>query len=220
MALRSLVTGGLVAALLLLGVDAHAQQSQPQGRGFSEQYPAVLTFENFGGAMYERAKTPGEKAGESTAVGTFTSFLPLNQPLPQLGFHYFVAPPLSVGMGIHYSDRDIYGSTFEIEPRVGVAFPIESGTAFWLRGGITYFNYSFSTLGKETFSGVAPGGEALLVLQPVDHFGFLVGARCLVSVGAKAKVEGISFGSASTPSTTTDFSMLQAGLTVGIMSDF
>lgn len=215
---RWLVCGGMVAGALLLGTSAQAQE----GQGFSEQYPAVLTFENIGGVMYVRTKTGSDDPQKYTMVGTFTS-LGAAAPNPQLGFHYFVAPPLSVGLGLGYSDLDQVGSTFEIEPRIGVAFPIESGTAVWLRAGGTYFSYnSGSSDYNPTYSGFAPGGEVLLVLQPVDHFGFLVGARCLVSVGAKAKSKTLtlSSGGTSTSTTTSDFSMLQAGLTVGIMSDF
>lgn len=218
MARRSLLAIGVVAGVLLAAPAAQAQQ----GRGFSEQNPAVLTFENFGGAMYMRSKVADQKADEFGAGGVFTSLVPLLEPLPQLGFHYFVAPPLSVGLGFHYSDRDALGTALEVEPRVGVAFPFDSGTALWLRGGVTYFSYKFSGFGSETFSGFAPGGEALLVLQPVDHFGFIVGARCLVSAGAKVEEETISFGSTGTSTATTklDFSMLQVGLTVGILADF
>lgn len=207
--LRSLVGGAVFAGALLFGTAAQAQQ----GQGFSEQYPAVLTFENFGGIMYVRTKIGSSDAQGSTAAGTFLSLVP-GAPLPQLGFHYFVAPPLSLGVGLHYSDVSHRGSAFEIEPRVGVAFPFESGTALWLRGGVTYFNYKDQLLGTEIQSGIAPGGEALLVLEPVDHFGFLVGARCLVSVGAKDKLES------SSSTTTSDFSMIEAGFTVGVLSDF
>jgi hypothetical protein len=56
---------------------------------------------------------------EYGAVGTFVSAEPIEEPLPQLGFHYSVALPLSVGMGVHYSDHGVLGSSFELEPRRG-----------------------------------------------------------------------------------------------------
>jgi hypothetical protein len=216
---RALVFACTVGATLL-----SARLSRAEGKPFSTEYPSVLTFENFGGAMYMSDKTGSGDKNEATTVGTFTSFVPLSQPLPQIGFHYFVAPPISVGLGFHYSDRDLFGKSLELAPRVGVAVPFDSGTALWLRGGITYFSYEFGFLGKTTFSGIAPGAEALFVLQPVDHFGFMVGARFLIATGAKAEADVTTFNSATGASSSstqkTDFDMMQAGITVGILTDF
>lgn len=211
---RTLAALGVLGAILALAVPASAQE----GKGFSEQYPAVITFENFAGVMYQRAKWEGSRTYEGVSAGTFTSLYPIEQPLPQLGFHYFVAPPLSVGVGFHYSDRDALGSAFEVSPRVGVAIPFDSGTALWLRAGITYFAYDFGSGTYISYSGIAPGGEVLLVLEPVNHFGFMIGGKFDVSMGAKRSLKGDFGGATSQPDR--DFHYLEAGLTVGVLTDF
>ncbi|MEB2313386.1 MAG: hypothetical protein OZ928_16195 [Polyangiaceae bacterium] len=203
---RALLSAGWSVAALLAASAASAS-----GGAFSTEYPAVLTVENLGGAMYLRSEVDGGPASEAVATGTFTTFSPAYQPLPRLGFHYFVAEPLSLGLGVHYSDLERLGSSLELAPRVGVALPFDSGTALWLRGGATYFRYDLA--GAGVVSGFAPGGEALLVLGPVDHFAFLVGAHFSVSTGATMKGAGDAAGSA-------DISLMQAGLTFGVLADF
>ncbi len=213
--LRALSVLGALAATMAAALPASAQESSE----FSLQYPAVITFENFAGVMYQRVKIEGAPdATEGTSAGTFTSLTPFAQPLPQIGFHYFVAPPLSLGLGVHYSDRDTLGSAFEVSPRVGVAIPFNPGTALWLRGGITYFAYDFGSSTYVSYSGISPGGEVLLVLEPVNHFGFMIGAKFDVSASAKRSIKGDSTPSTSMPDE--NFSYLQAGLTVGVLTDF
>lgn len=208
---------GTLGAVVCAALPASAQESSE----FSSQYPSVITFENFAGVMYQRFAVGNGTPDESVSAGTFTSLSPLAQPLPQLGFHYFVAPPLSLGVGLHYADRDSLGSTFEVSPRVGVAVPFNPGTALWLRAGITYFAYDLNFLGSsstyESFSGIMPGGEVLFVLEPVNHFGFLIGGKFDVATGAKASLKG---DGAPPSSSDQDFSYVQAGLTVGVLTDF
>ncbi len=200
----------LAAAALFASERAAAQEST----GFGEQYPFVLSLEHLGGVVAQRIDPDNSGASTVVSAGLFNTFV-YSGPLQRLGVHYFVAPPLSVGALLHYSDNDIYGENLLLGARVGVAFPFSSSTALWVRGGIAYTSTKLESLGKITIRDVRPGAEVLLVLSPVDHFAVLLGGSFEIGVAGKRESE-----SSSGQTTSEDFKYMEYGLTFGVLADF
>jgi len=208
---RTLAALGLASATLLAAGPAPAQD----GARFPDQRPAAITLENIGGVIVQTVEFEGEESQSYTNAGLFTSYFPFITPQQKLGFHYFVAPPLSVGLGFHYSDNDEIGETLLIAPRIGAGFSMSDGVALWLRGGVSYFSADIGSFFGE-LSDVWIGGEALVVLHPVDHFGFMIGP--LVEFGVAGERE--SGGFLGGQSTTEDYEFRQLGVTFGVLADF
>lgn len=199
------------AAVLCAAPGLFAQE------GFGEQHPFVLSLEHIGGVSHIEVEPENAEKTSTTQAGTFLGLIPPYMPLPRLGFHYFAAPPLTVGGIFHYSDNDFYGESLLAGVRIGAGIPLDTGTAIWLRGGIAYVSQDFGAFGVE-YTDVRPGGEVLLVLQPVEHFGFLLGGMFEMGVAGKAEPTG-PLG-AATGGETRDFDYMEYGATFGVMADF
>jgi hypothetical protein len=203
----------LASALCFARVASAQEDVQP---GFGEKYRFVLALENVGGVARERFDSDSsEDASTLTQAGLFT---PLVFPAStgarmRLGLHYFVAPPISLGALLSYSDNDEYGDYLQAGARVGVAFSLSPSTAIWLRAGAVYvrteFGFGDSTT---TTSNIVPGGEALLVMRPVDHFGFLLGP--FFDIGVNGKIEDDDSDASA------DFDYMAYGLSFGVLGDF
>jgi hypothetical protein len=217
------VTLGIAAAAasLLISASARAQAAPEvqQARGFGEQYPFVVSVENVGGVLHQRFEFEGSDPDSFTNIGVFTSYFPFITPQQKVGLHYFVAAPLSLGLGLHYSDNDELGETVLLAPRVGVALPFSSGAAVWLRAGITYFDSSSGFLSGD-LSDIWAGGEVFFVLQPVEHFGFLIGPTFEYGLNGKQTVREFISGPSGPDTLERDYEFMQFGVTFGVLADF
>jgi len=120
---------------------------------------------------------------------------------------------------LHYSDTDNLGEAFVVAPRLGVALPMGESTSLWLRGGLTYSKQKFSLLGSTTMTFVMPAADALLVLSPVEHFAFTLGALAEVSAYGKVKAEAPEWlGPAS--ESEIDASARNLGVVFGALASF
>ncbi|MCA9593034.1 MAG: hypothetical protein KC776_06980 [Myxococcales bacterium] len=193
-------------------------QEEMAAPGFGHARPFVLSLENLGGVMYTRLKgdSLSSDAQGSLHVGTFGGNLgTIIAPLPRIGLHYFVAPPLSVGALLSYSDNDTFGETLLAGARIGAALPLSDNTALWVRGGILYTQTTYSQGDFEfKLSDVRPGGDLLLALELVDHFGLLIGGHFELGVNGKTNVD-TGLGKSES-----DFDYMEAGLTAGVFADF
>lgn len=194
--LARLAAAGLAgtAAWLLAG-QALAQETTTARGALGTGDSFVLSLEHLGGYSYSKTEHEsafGSGASESE-IHQFGLFMPLATPFAaraRVGFHYFLAPPLSLGAIASYSDNDRLGTFTLIGARVGAAFPVSGSTSVWLRGGIAYARVELESGGATaTYSALVPGGEVLLALKPLDHFGFLLGGLFETAVGGKYEVE-------------------------------
>ncbi|HMR08119.1 MAG TPA: hypothetical protein PKA88_20200 [Polyangiaceae bacterium] len=201
------------AAAASLPLDALAQETS----GFGTERPLVVSLEHLGGAVATRFEADG--ADESTTavhVGTFLGPFFGQTPTSRIGVHYFLAPPISVGGLFTYSDNDSFGETLLLGARVGAALPLGSSLDLWLRGGIHYFRSELSAGSTTTFTDVRPGGEVLLALTPLEHFGFLLGGMFEVGIAGKTKSES----RISNQTLENDFNYAEYGLTFGVFANF
>ena len=202
---RLLCLAGALAAL------ACPKPASAQDRAFSRQHPLVISVEDVAGFWVTSFQFAGEDEDDVYIFGTDAGLGLIVAPLPRLGVHYFVAGPVSLGAGLHYSDNEYSEEVLLFAPRVGVALPVNDGTAFWLRAGAGYLSWQTET---REGSDVLVGGEALLVLQPVEHFGFLLGVRYEVGVAGKERRKIVISGSAER-----EYDWSQVGATFGIAAD-
>jgi hypothetical protein len=197
----------------VLGADlAFAQEVSALGSRDS----FVLSLEHLGGYSYTRLEAESAFGGgeseplDSHNAGLFSPFLGPYGAHARLGFHYLVSPPLSIGALASYSDNDNLGTFMLIGARVGAAIPISASTSIWLRGGFSYAQTTLDFGDNEIkYSAFLPGGEALFVLKPLQHFGFLAGAMFERSVGAKLKSDLSGSGEA-------DYEHMEIALSLGL----
>ncbi|MEZ4219828.1 MAG: hypothetical protein R3B13_02785 [Polyangiaceae bacterium] len=205
--------GMATAGFTQLPAVAQAQETS----GLGSERPLVVSLEHVGGVVATRSKAEGaDEATTIVSAGTFLgSFLGM-LPMARLGVHYFVAPPVSVGALLSYSDNDAFGETVLFGARVGAAFPLGASTDLWLRGGVHYFRSEVSLLGKTTLSDVRPGGEALFAFTAAENFGFLLGGMFEIGVAGKQETESRIPGQTSER----DFDYMEYGLTCGAFVNF
>ena len=121
-----------------------------------------------------------------------------------------------------------------VAPRLGYVIPFNPTVAVWPRGGVAYTNLGLSSV-TTTVGGVSstsPGSgfwqfafeiDAMLVVTPWTHFGFTIGPTADIPLAGKA-TSTTSSASSSGPTTTTttsnNASMLQVGLSAGLLGHF
>lgn len=214
--MSSLARSGLVALLgaatWLFAPAALAQE----GKALGSKGSFVLSLEHLGGYSYTRFKVDSPLGGDSESldnhqIGLFTPFIGPFGAHARLGFHYFVAPPISLGGIASYSDNDYFGTFTLIGIRVGAAIPMSDSTSIWLRGGISYARTKLELGSSETtYSAFVPGGEALFAFKPLDHFGFLAGGLFETTVGAKYESES------QLGSNEADYEQMEIALSLGV----
>ncbi len=206
------------SALALAGVlSSGAVRAEPSG--FGTDHPFVLSLEHLGGLSYIRTKTEGGSAQSITQVGLFTPILAPTTPQARLGLHYFVAPQVSLGALLGYIDNDQLGTSYLVGARIGYAVPFSESSALWLRGGAFYMHTKVTLLGSETVTNVVPGGEALFVFRPDEHFGILLGPMFEIGVAGKQRYESGGFGMPSS-SVERNYDYMEVGLSFGVLTDF
>lgn len=184
--------------------------------GFGQDAAFVLALENLGGISHGRLTyDDADQTQHLTQAGTF--FGPMSLVIPQfarLGAHYFVAPPVSVGGLLTYSDQDDFGETLFLAFRVGAALPVGSSSALWLRAGGGYYRNEYSSI--LTSREFRPGVDALFVLHPVDNFGIILGGMFEMSLAGETEVKSPFTGVTNSQ----DYQRLEFGLTFGVLADF
>jgi hypothetical protein len=214
------------AAVLALGISAAAPAGAQEpataesNDAFGSKRPLVLALENLGGFAYTRVEPDEGDTSSNYQAGIFLQAPGgLGGPMGRIGLHYFVSPPVSVGLLLGYADNDLYGATWSTGARLGFAMPMSGRNALWLRGGVTYTHTRLDVLIVEvTTTHIAPGAEVLFVLEPVEGFGVMVGPMFEYGFGKQeSNASSSSFGGGSQEA---KFKTLQAGLTFGVLADF
>ena len=104
--------------------------------------------------------------------------------MARLSFDYFVIDHLSIGGSIAYASYDddddsvINDEDWDallFAPRVGYVWMFADWAGFWLRGGISYYNFSYHRGGDPSLDGFALDIEPTFVLSPAEHFAFVLG---------------------------------------------
>ncbi len=104
-----------------------------------------------------------------------------------------------------------------IAPRVGYIIPMGDKVSFWPRAGIEYNSVSSSD-GSLSVTQFAVESEAMLVISPWNHFGFTVGPTADIPITGKQTLKAAAGGGGG--STSVDSSMLQVGLSAGMLGHF
>jgi hypothetical protein len=160
--------------------------------------------------------------------------------VPRIGFDYAIIPNLTIGGALGFASSSVSiksernGATvtqdgdtvtaFLISPRVGYIIGISDSVGIWLRGGFTYFN--LSDKGPEvngrkstnSVNGFAFSLDPILVLSPVDHFGFFGGIMVDLPLSGTLKNETVQPG--RTDSVSYDAKATNLGLNFGLLGYF
>ena len=152
------------------------------GPSFGARAHTVLVLDNLAGVMNETYGTTDNPTEEGiTTFGSGTGLYAFNV-VTRFGVHQFIGDTVSLGAGIHYSDRaagslERLGRSATIiafAPRVGFAIPLSGTSAFWFRIGGTYLHASYSGDAGNSHD-VMLGSELYYVYTPVEHFGITLG---------------------------------------------
>jgi hypothetical protein len=106
----------------------------------------------------------------------------------RLGYHRFVSDSVSLGAGLQWASSSGGDSSYTIlglHPRIGVAIPLSSSSAFWLRAGGGFTHWDGERDSTEVDWSV--GGEAFYVYTPVPHFGWSLGPMVDATLSATFK---------------------------------
>jgi hypothetical protein len=212
-----------LATLVVTGAgwaQATAPQPEPAQSGFGTTHPTVVSLEHLAGATVQRYAPDGGEASTTLNAGMFNQFGFPSPPAARLGLHHFLAPPVSLGLLLGYADQDLPGSTALAGLRVGAAFPISASMSVWARAGAHYFHSSSDFFGETTTTDVRPGAEVLLVLEPFEHFGFMVGGMVELGVLGTEERTVVDLTTGESETQERDFNHLEVGLTLGVLMDF
>ena len=109
-----------------------------------------------------------------------------------------------------------------VAPRVGYIFPIGHMLSAWPRIGVGYQNVGFSSVNgsaSPSQSQFSLSAEAMLVISPWNHFGFMVGPTIDVPLSGKSSVESTNAAGATT-TTSVDSALFQVGISAGMLGHF
>ncbi|MGA7121010.1 MAG: hypothetical protein WBY94_12980 [Polyangiaceae bacterium] len=237
------VVSALVATLT---GSAHAEEGQGIHRfgspGFIVSADRLLPL-----LSYQSIKTT-QSDGSSDTQSTFSIALMNNGPfgvfssfynLPRLGLDWLPIRNLTLG-GAAWFYADLQASESQtpahsnvstsvdrprvtywgLAPRVGYIIGLGDKTSVWPRLGVEYHNVSTSDVGSGSGSitQFALEAEAMFVVSPWDHFGFQVGPTADIPLSGSQTVSATVAG--TTTSAKVDSSMLQLGVSAGMLGHF
>ncbi|MCU0693294.1 MAG: hypothetical protein MUF54_18030 [Polyangiaceae bacterium] len=186
-----------IAGILALGTamlvtsSAFAQDMGAEGTG---ALSADRLFGITGYKVSREADLPGSVEIEDT--GTLFTLawglnldgvdnVPVPGTIPRLSFDYFVIDDLSLGGSLGFAtyrgerdgeprdwDHDDV-TAFAFAPRIGYMFHLGDSAGFWLRGGLTYFDYEVEN--RVDGSILQLNAEGIFAIRIVDNFAFTVG---------------------------------------------
>ena len=224
-------TVGIGIAVLALASSARAEEGQGEHRfgspGFIVSADRLLPL-----LSYQSVKTTDN--GNSDTQSRLSIALMNNGPpeafatsynLPRLSFDWVPVQNLTIGgaawfyMDLQATDTKSGSSSTDqpkltywgVAPRVGYIFPIGDKLSLWPRAGVEYGSVTSSD-GSVSLNQFAVDVEAMLVISPWNHFGFTVGPAADIPITGKQ-----TLGKAAT---SVDLSMLQIGLTAGMLGHF
>jgi hypothetical protein len=229
---------GLASVALAMASSAHAEEGQGEHRfgspGFIVSadrllpllsYQSVKIDENGGSETQSRLSVSLMNNGPPGDFSTFYN-------LPRLAFDWVPIQNLTLGgaawlyMDLQASLSNGSNSTDQtkltywgIAPRVGYIVPMGDKLSFWPRAGVEY-NSVTSNDGSVTQTQFAVDVEALLVISPWNHFGFTVGPTADIPISGKTTVPSGATGGAASTTSSVDATMLQVGLSAGMLGHF
>jgi hypothetical protein len=243
----TMALGAAFAALMLAG-SAQAEEGQGThrfgNRGFIISADRLLPL-----LSYQSVTTtpPGEPSTTDSRTsialmnngpfGVFNSFY----NLPRLGFDWLPIDNLTLGGAAwFYTDLQAADSTttggvskstdtpkatyWGIAPRVGYVIRMGDMLSLWPRAGIEYHNVNYSDVGAGSTSVTqfAIEAEAMLVISPWNHFGFMVGPTLDAPISGEQTVTNTNTTGMSTVTSTVreDSKMWQVGLSAGMLGHF
>jgi opacity protein-like surface antigen len=243
-----MVLGAAFAALMFAG-SARAEEGQGTHRfgspGFIVSADRLLPLLSYQSITTTPPGGPSETQSRTSIAlmnngpyGVFNSFY----NLPRLGFDWLPIQNLTIGGaawlyadlqasdsistgGVSKSTNTPKATYWGIAPRVGYIIPMGDKLSLWPRAGIEYHNVSYSSDVGSASSSVnqfAIEAEAMFVISPWNHFGFMVGP----TLDAPISGEQTSVVSTTTGTTTTtsevrvDSKMWQVGLSAGMLGHF
>jgi hypothetical protein len=240
------VAGAATFAFLAQEGDALAQTR------FGDRGTLVLTAENLFAFSSERraeAYPTGDLVNVTNRLGLLYSdrlddddvIRPSVSPHgPQLGFHYFFTPSMSLGGTIGYESRGgsstpaptpglpsvtnskVDVSTFTFMPKFGYAFMLTNSLGFWLRGGLGVYRMGRSSpvdsRVKDSFTLWLLSADALFVVSPAQHFGFYLGPQVDISFAGSHSLSTIQNGVVAEASQ--NFSYRDIGIGAGLLGYF
>jgi hypothetical protein len=174
---------------------AEGESSGPNELGFGKRASFLFTLDNALGVSSDRAND----GPAATYLGAFPGIFG-----PRIGLHGASAAGITGGANVGLTYRSAGGDgivLLSVAPRIGYATSVSPTVGFWLRGG-PQFHFIGGSGGGSSTSMVGVGGEAFVVLTPVDHFGLMIGPT------AEATLSG-----------TRDDKYTSIGLAVGLVSD-
>jgi hypothetical protein len=218
----------------MLGSTARAEEGQGEHRfgspGFIVSADRLLPLLSYQSSETSQNGTSDTQARLSIALmnnapfEAYSTFY--NQP--RLAFDWLPIQNLTLGGAAWlYADllaTDKSGSTstnepkltyWGIAPRVGYIIPMGDKVSLWPRAGIEYNSVSASD-GSLSVTAFAVDLEAMLVISPWNHFGFTIGPTADIPITGKQTVTSGS----GTSSSQVDSSMLQIGLSAGMLGHF
>ncbi len=225
---------GVAIAALVLGSSARARAEEGQGEhrfgspGFIVSADRLLPL-----ISYQSSET--SQNGASNTQSRLSIALMNNAPfeayatfynLPRLAFDWLPVDNLTIGGAAWlYADlqaTDKSGSTstdqpkltyWGVAPRVGYVFRMGDKVSLWPRAGIEYNNVTSNDSSVSVWA-LAVDLEAMLVISPWNHFGFTVGPTADIPIAGKQTL------TSGTISSQVDSSMLQVGLSAGMLGHF
>ncbi|MEZ4221914.1 MAG: hypothetical protein R3B13_13360 [Polyangiaceae bacterium] len=191
--MRSTLITLCAAGCLLVTIPAKAQEFPAQGT-FAVGAERLFGFAHT--TIKTEIDTPAGTAESDTTSDTFFFLGSIDGTpwvAPRIGFDYFIIDSLSLGGSLTYvSDSretdntqpngntnrgpDVDDSAILFAPRVGYAYMFSEVVGIWPRGGLSYVSGKHKEDDNEdSFHNLALSLEAMLVIAPVPHAGFLVG---------------------------------------------
>jgi hypothetical protein len=205
--IRRLIAVGTVAASSLMASASSAQTTGNFGQKGEFIFSADRLFDIFAygnNRSHPDNTTNQDTVVQGTSIGLFggtsaNAFGTIIRGygtvynIPRLGFDYTIIDNLTLGGdvllyfalggGIHQdpnpTSQDLpSGSLFGVFPRVGYIININDLIAFWLRGGVHFWNAQANQAGGQGSANAHAFGIDLdpsIVITPVQHFGFFAG---------------------------------------------
>jgi hypothetical protein len=229
------LVGAATAVWLSLEGTAEAQSR------FGDKGTLAITGENLfalESARVNETQVDGDHTDVVNRFGLLYTVGMLSPRGPQVGAHYFIIPSLSLGGTIGYEsrggshtqpDRGVMvtrnnddESTFLFMPKVGYAIMFSQVVGVWFRGGLGYFRHGVSdatdTRLKSSQAYGLLSADALLVVTPLQHFGFFVGPQADFSLTGSHSQTVIQGGQPVETSWSASYRAI--GLGVGLMGYF
>jgi hypothetical protein len=241
----------LVAAVALLTFSGSARAEEGQGThrfgnpGFivsADRLLPLISYQSITTTEPDGEKDTSKRTSvalfNSGPFGVFSSFY----NLPRVGFDWIPVQNLTLG-GAAWLYTDLSASVtaapssgpsvttqqpkityWGVAPRIGYVIPMGDKLSLWPRVGVEYYNVQESNVGagSQSVTEFAFEAEALLVISPWNHFGFVVGPTLDAPFTGEQTSTNTATAGAMTTTTTQrmDSAMWQVGVSAGMLGHF